>query len=145
MSMYVTKYNALILAAALGVFLLPVSDANAACLSYSGRTNLSGLLEQKTFPGPPHYQDTNTGDKPETFWFIKLPKPTCIDADPDKSDLNMAVSSIQEIEVVVNQELYEKNYILVGRNVHITGTLFGAIGLHHHSPVVIDNVQFGPK
>ena len=110
------------------VFLIPVP------------VNLRGTLEQMIFrivSRGTKIISRKTTIRP--FWFIQLPKPVCIDADPNKGDLNMAEDSIDIFEMEVNQDQYEKYHDLVGNPIHITGTLFGAIGVHHHSPVVIDN------
>jgi hypothetical protein len=120
-------------------------SAEAACLSYQGSVDLRGELGQAQFPGPPHYKDPDRGDKLQGFLFLKLPKPVCIDVDPAKPDLNMSQQSLDLFEIEANQEMYENYKELVGKQVHLTGTLFGAIGFHHHTPVVIDNVEFLQK
>ena len=122
--------------------LLMSNTAHATCLSYTSPVNLRGTLEQMIFPLSPEEQKYYRKTTIRPFWFIQLPKPVCIDADPNKGDLNMAEDSIDIFEMEVNQDQYEKYHDLVGNPIHITGTLFGAIGVHHHSPVVIDNIEF---
>jgi hypothetical protein len=126
-----------------GLFL--AFNAKAACLSYEGRVDLKGELGQAQFPGPPHYKDPTKGDKLEGFLFLKLPKPVCIDVDSEKPDLNMAQQNLDLFEIEANQQTYDEYKDLVGKQIHLTGTLFGAIGYHHHTPVVIDNVEFLDK
>jgi hypothetical protein len=123
----------------------PTPTPVPACLSYQGPVTLEGELEQVEFPGPPHYTDPDHGDKLQPFWFLKLAKPVCIDVDTVKPDLNMAQTNQDLFEIEVNQEMYNKYNSRIGKQVQLTGTLFGAIGLHHHTPVVIDNVEFLQK
>src|SRR5947209_6316965 len=55
------------------------------CPQYYWRRHLLsqrlGTLRQKTFPGPPNYEDVHKGDKNETLWLLKPDSPTCVAQD----------------------------------------------------------------
>jgi Domain of unknown function (DUF4431) len=124
--------------------LLIGDPARAECWSYDGITTVQGILLQRTFPGPPNYESIQTGDRPETYWFVALDQPACVAADPKDQDGSPAVSSVERIQLVVTAEQYRAQANKVGRHVIVSGQLFGAISAHHKSPVLMSQVQFDP-
>jgi hypothetical protein len=116
--------------------------ASSHCLSYEPSVvTLTGTLVRKTFPGPPNYEDVRHGDRPETYWFLKLSKPVCVDEDKAQPDLNPAHKKIRTIQLVVPVEFYKKYKDLLGQQVVVTGTLFGAHTAHHVTPVLLTVVS----
>lgn len=110
----------------------------AGCKSYEpAAVSLHGTLLKKTFPGPPNYQDVNKGDKPETFWLVKLDSPICVARDKSEPDLNPAQKDVRQVELVLNNEQEGRVNLLLGKRVVATGTLFGAHTGHHHTPVLL--------
>ena len=50
----------------------PIVKTTEECLNYEPqKVQLEGILYQKSFPGPPNYEDIKKGDKEEIFWLIK--------------------------------------------------------------------------
>src|SRR5579872_1006877 len=86
------------------------------CLSYEPAiVTLSGTLVRKTFPGPPNYESVKKGDRPETSWFLDLPKSLCVNESKTEPDLNPKQSGIQEIQLVLQPEQYQQHKGMVGR------------------------------
>jgi hypothetical protein len=119
------------------------APAHADCLTYAGPVELAGVLARRTFAGPPNYESVARGDRPETMWLLRLDQPACVAADArDATGFNVAVASVREIQLVVTPEQYQRYRDRVGRRVALSGTLFGAETGHHHTPVLLGDVQF---
>jgi hypothetical protein len=137
-----TSLHSAVLACWLAVFLsaacLGRADGETACLLYEPSVvTLKGTLIRKTFPGPPNYESVRKGDRPETYWLVELADPVCVDKDPKDPDLGPAHNDIRIVQLVVEPKLYKSHASLIGRHVVATGTLFGAISGHHHTPVLL--------
>jgi len=128
------------------VFLLALfvaAPAQAQCLSYVARVRVEGTLERKTFPGPPNYESVAAGDVPERVWLLRLDTPACVAADrTDSSGVNAAVSNLRAVQLLLTDVQYRTYAKWVGGRAVLTGKLFGAITAHHHTPVLLDMVQF---
>jgi hypothetical protein len=113
----------------------------AACLPYSPAVvTISGKLEELTFPGRPNFQDVRQGDEPETGFYLSLPAPICTVGEADSPDA-YPQKSIVLVQLLLNQDDYDKLRPLLGKNISISGTLMAAFTGHHHAPVVIDKVS----
>jgi hypothetical protein len=110
----------------------------AGCKQYEPvRVSLRGTLVRETLAGPPNYEDTHKGDKPETIWLLTLESPICVDRDKAQPDLNPSQKNIRKVQLVLDNEHYERAQALLGKRVIATGTLFGAHTGHHHTPVLL--------
>lgn len=92
---------------------------------------------RKLFPGPPNYVDVSKGDKPETFWLLKVDSPICVAQDRSEPDLNPEQRDVREVELVLNNEQQRRVNHRLGERVVATETLFGAHTGHHHTPVLL--------
>src|ERR1700677_3300969 len=111
---------------------------SAPCLSYEPAVvKIAGSLERKTVPGPPNYESVRNGDRPETYWFVKLSRPVCVGEDEKEPDLNPAKKGVGSIQLVLAPDAYAVYKELVGKRVVASGNLFGAITAHHHTPVLL--------
>jgi hypothetical protein len=129
--------------AAFALVVLLATPAYADCLTYTGPVELAGTLTRRTFPGPPNYESVARGDRPETTWLLRLDQPACVAADAsDDAGFNVAVASVQDIQLAVTPEQFQRYRDRVGRRVSLAGTLFGAETGHHHTPVLLGEVQF---
>jgi hypothetical protein len=90
------------------------------------------LCGGKPSPGRPNYEDIHKGDKPETFWLLKLDSPICV-----AQDLNPRQKDLREVELILNNDQVARVNLLLGKRVVATGTLFGAHTGHHHTPVYL--------
>jgi hypothetical protein len=119
--------------AALG---LPAKAAEETCLKYEPTTiELTGTIKPVTFPGPPNYRSVKEGDKPERYWILYLPKPICVDGDPN-NNINEAEKNIKSLQLIIND--YDKYRSLLGQKVTVKGELTHAITGHHHTNVLIN-------
>lgn len=117
---------------------LAQTPSSRSCLSYEPAVvKLSGTLVRKTFPGPPNYENIHRGDRPETYWLLKLSQPVCVNEDKSEPSLNPAHDDIRSVQLVLTGEAYKKYKTLVGKRVVATGTLFGEHTGHHHTPVLL--------
>jgi Domain of unknown function (DUF4431) len=108
------------------------------CLSYEPSVvKVAGTLGRKTVPGPPNYESVSNGDRPETYWFVQLSRPVCVGEDEKEPDLYPAKKDVGSIQLVLTPDAYAACKELVGKRVVASGTLFGAITGHHHTPVLL--------
>ena len=108
------------------------------CLSYEPAVvQLTGTLIHKVFPGPPNYEDLRRGDTPEVLWLLNLAAPICVDQDKEQPDLNPSHKKIRTIQLVLPAEFYSKYKDLLGKQIIVTGKLFGAHTIHHRTPVLL--------
>jgi Domain of unknown function (DUF4431) len=120
------------------------SPAHAQCLSYAGKVQLAGMLERKTFPGPPEFESIAAGDARETVWLLSLDTPVCVAADHrDTSGINAAASSLKQVQLLLNEDQYKLYAKWIGTRVVLRGKLFGAATRHHRTPVLLEQVEFG--
>ncbi len=107
------------------------------CLEY-GPTSviLTGRIQVRDYPGPPHYESIQNGDSRETAWILRLPNSICMDGTGD--DVDRAESDINEIQLVIVNDADGKRYApLIGKNVQVSGTLFHADTIHHQTRVLM--------
>ena len=72
------------------------------CLSYEPVVvKIAGTLGRKTVPGPPNYENIRNGDRPETYWFVKLSRPVCVGEDEKGPALNPAKKNVGSIQLVL--------------------------------------------
>lgn len=111
--------------------------AQAECLQYEPiAVTLSGKLERKAFPGPPNYESVAEGDKPETGYYLALPLPICTVGQLGSTN-SESHNNVSMIQLVLNQESYTKLRPLLGKNIHVQGSLFEWFNGHHHTPLLL--------
>jgi hypothetical protein len=113
------------------------APASAACLSYADRVELTGNFETKIFPGPPNFESVADGDAPERVMLLHLAAPVCVTAGTGDSDA--AVAAIAEIQLVPNDALSRS--FRNGKRVTLSGKLMGPETGHHHTAVLLDDVD----
>jgi hypothetical protein len=113
-----------------------VATADTACLRYEPvRVAIEGVVERQTLSGPPGYESVEAGDRAETYWFLKLQAPICVDGPPD--ELNTREEGVSEVQLNLEAEQYAAFQQLVGQRARATGTLTHAISGNHHTPVLL--------
>jgi hypothetical protein len=130
-----------------GVFLICsallsyAAPAQSACMTYGGRISLHGTLTRQVFPGPPGYESIARGDKPETYYVLRLQPPGCVVGNPTDPD-QPAVDKITDIQLVLRgKEQYASFRPLIDKQIVLSGSLFAAETGHHHTPVLLSDVQ----
>ncbi len=115
------------------------TSGTAACLSYEPAVVvLRGHVERKTFPGAPSFESIESGDQPETGFYLVPDKPLCVKAG--KGDYDGPVSDVRLVQLVLDKAGYQRLRPLLGKQVELRGSLFGAVSAHHHTPVLLDKV-----
>ena len=117
----------------------------ARCLDYQPSVvRLSGTLVTATYPGPPNFESFARGDRPDTFTFLVLSRPICVEADLRDPDMNPAEKSLARIQLVFtgiddpgDPDIGKKAAKLIGKRVIVTGSLFGAENPGQHTPALL--------
>src|SRR3954464_2461761 len=100
--------------------------AGAACLTYTDRVRLQGVLERKTFPGPPNYSSVAKGDSPEVAWLLRLGAPVCVDADPADADgFSVKIEKLRRLQLAPSAAEFKRQAKRLGSPVTVSGKLFG--------------------
>lgn len=112
---------------------LVAGGAQAACLSYTGATTVSGVVKLETFPGPPNYESVAAGDAAERVPLLRLDQPACVSAG------DVEAGEVPQVEVYEIQLVLRPGFVdLDGKRVAATGQVFPATTGHHHSTVLLD-------
>jgi hypothetical protein len=114
------------------------------CLRYEPEiVEISGTIKRQVFPGPPNYSSIKGGDRPETYWILRLSEPICVlAASSDSGEVNVAEPSVAKLQIL--QIDYKRYRHLLGAKVRIKGRLTHAITGHHHTPVMIEVISLEP-
>ena len=112
------------------------SPASATCLSYAHRALLTGTLTRTVFPGLPN-------QKPEAYFVLQMNPPACVDADPTAPTEMPGMRNIRGIQLLLVPEQYDELRPKLGQRIGLSGVLFPAETGHHHTPVILEKVEFG--
>ena len=126
------------------IFLIVLASLGLALPTHSAETlkyepyvvTLRGKLSLQEFPGPPGYESTAQGDKPERFWILTLSSPIRAVASPD-DELMQTQDDVKEIQLVCFTGCNERFSFSIGKTVTLSGTLFSAHSGHHHKSVLM--------
>ena len=104
---------------------------DSSCLSYEPSVvNITGTIVRET--------GRDALDKPEIYRELQPLRPICVHEDTKQPDLNHAQRNISAIQLVFqDQKAYTTYKNLLGKRVVASGTLFAAITVHHHTPVLL--------
>jgi hypothetical protein len=91
---------------------------------------LRGVLERVTFAGPPNYQDIAQGDRPETYFVLRLKSPVCLSVEGGGE---IAASRVQ---LLLRPEQFVLFRPSLGHEVTLPGSLWPAQTGHHHTPLM---------
>ncbi|MGA3302138.1 MAG: hypothetical protein ABSC72_02495 [Methylovirgula sp.] len=134
------------------IFLVPipvsmngVARADSPCAIDVGKPEtlkLSGMLSHKIFPGPPNYENTRKGDRPEPAYILTLDKPVCasgISVGKDKPLVSTEPFSTIHLLFDGNKDIARELKRLVGKRVTVQGENGDeAFTGHHHAPFIMD-------
>lgn len=123
----------------LAVLLVLSEPAQAKCSPDSQPMTVVGQLVSRTFPGPPNYANISDGDRPDTFWLLRLPKATCVAFAAQENGVRLSRTRI--IQLVLRPEQYVTYKGLMGKEVRITGRPFAQISGYHHAAILLDDVS----
>jgi hypothetical protein len=93
-------------------------------------SELVGVVEERTFPRPPNY-DENPTDAQETQLILVLLAPTCVKpSEPDKSW--GPFTEITLVPIHTSSQSIPRN-----KRIKVVGTLFEVHTGHHHTPLLM--------
>ena len=104
---------------------------------------LTGVIEQQTFPGRPGYESIANGDEIEKGWYLRLLEPVdvekTINDDPTNSETERNVKIIQMTWDDENTKLDRavRTFTKKQAKVRLKGSLFHRMTGHHHSRVLV--------
>lgn len=104
----------------------PVAQA-ATCMQANGDGEIAeGRLSLGQFE--------DAAGRPEEAYILNLPLPTCLSGGDEMDN----VGNVETIHVYAFDEAISRSLkTLVGKDVHVRGTPFGAHTAHHHAPIVM--------
>ena len=105
-----------------------------ACLALEPDTVLLvGRLERQTYPGPPTYESVQSGDKPETGFYLHVSPLKCVrlSRNTDK------VLHVGEVQLVLDSLGYARLRPRLGQRISLSGTIFVGVNGHQHTPVLL--------
>jgi len=77
------------------------------------------------------------------YFVLRLNPPACVDADPTDAANMPAKRGITDIQLLLSSEQYAELRPKLGQRIGLSGVLFPAETGHHHTPVILEKVQFG--
>ena len=101
---------------------------------------LTGRLEQQTFPGLTGYASIKEGDEAERGWYLRLSESISVRPNKPPVDPNERIeNNVKILQMVLDPEKLEVwKALKVAKKVRVKGTLFVAWTGHHHSRVLIE-------
>lgn len=108
------------------------SSPLAQCIKSEGtKLERQGIVFKASFPGAPNYESVESGDKLETYWFVKFNQPVCV------QDLDL--DSVVEFQLLFQSAKKASSLALVeGAPYKISGVTFMGVSGHHRTPVLIE-------
>jgi len=99
---------------------------------------VSGLLHETIYPGPPEYMNVEMGDHPEKVVILTLKEPINVKIKDSKEvddDFNEPEKGVRELQVVFSDS--EPSILQMKEEVTLQGTLYHAHTAHHHRRVLM--------
>jgi hypothetical protein len=99
--------------------------ATAPCLRYGSTSTISGTLDRQTHEGRAY------------FFLVPIEAVCTEEVEPPDS----AQQDVRLIQLVLEESGYAELRPFLGRPVTVSGSLFGSVSVHHHAPLLMDNVK----
>lgn len=105
-------------------------------------SELIGILDMQTFPGPPNYESINSGDEIERHFYLKPAKSIDVlegknfKAQSEATERNV---KIIQLAVSADNDVLWARFRKAGKGAHvkIRGEIFHRFTGHHHSRVLL--------
>lgn len=124
---------------ALALFLAGANASNAAQLACHDLlkhepSSLTGELQFKILPGPPEYEDVQSGDIPEPTYLLELDADICLEGDEDFADPEF---KFRQVHLVPGEGIGDDMAAMVGHRVTVDiSDRWAAHTIHHRAPLV---------
>lgn len=113
------------------IALVVPAPAQDGCLSWDRTVTLEGYILDGVFPGPPEFEDVETGDARLEASLLYLAEPVCVSGD-DALDAE-PVEATELVQLACPEAAISAR----GRLVALTGTLFSAHTGYHRTPALL--------
>jgi hypothetical protein len=117
----------------------PTQAREPSCLEYEPAVvTLSGTISRHMHYGPPNYGEDPEHDEKGFYWYLDLDRPICVNGKNEDSPDMEGESDVRHVQIVYGVYAdYPPGRGWIGRHVSITGSLFHADTVHHHTEVLI--------
>lgn len=121
------------------IILFSSFGVSASCLEEGDKVNLTGVVSEKLYYGPPGWGEDKAHDEKLHEWILHLNQPLkCVaGADTDNQKWNQDVQLI-----MLNSNDYKVNRNFLGKVVSVDGVILLAETGYHMTPVLLDNAKF---
>jgi hypothetical protein len=117
----------------------PDADPHGGCAGYEPDTlEVTGVLERRTYPGPPNYENIAKGDARETGYYLNLSKPLCVSRNLDAT--NVPTAGVRALQLVLDKTGPNRLRAKIGKRLTLRGTLAHAFTAHHHAELLLTTV-----
>ena len=99
------------------------------------KATLTGVLALRTYPGPPNYEDTTTGDKAETGIYLRLDGYSCTPQPGDSVGVYTR-AQLEWIQLILETQEYRQARRQLGKHVKVSGVISPAESGHHHTLLI---------
>ncbi len=101
----------------------------------SEKATLTGVLALRTYPGPPNYEDTASGDKVETGIYLLLDGYACRPKPGDSVGVYTR-AELEWIQLILEPQEYRQARRQLGKHVRVSGVVSPAESGHHHTLLI---------
>jgi hypothetical protein len=101
----------------------------------------------RVYPGPPNYESTESGDKPESAYLLELLQPICMRAPKDraKGAIDEDLDDVAVVHLVPSGDSLEMLQARTGQIIKVMGHLIRAHTAHHRAPLLLVDLRFKPE
>ena len=119
--------------------------AHAQCLRVGDQASeLTGVVQLATVPGPPNYRSTATGDRADQVFVLELEGPACAEGPEPGTSLTQTQFHIGRVQLVPEGD--SARTVLrqrLGKRVTVVGQLDWPISAQHHFALVMSVARAG--
>ncbi len=102
------------------------------CLEWGAPAELSGILVEGVYPGPPEFESVSGGDEAYSAIMLHLKTPICVTANTETGEEALASTDLVQLACDENQLAQ----LVRGDRVSMAGRLFSAHTGYHVTPAL---------
>lgn len=104
------------------------------CARWGEPAELSGILVEGIYPGPPEYESVERGDAAYTALLLHLTTPICVSEGFEPGE--PAIESTELVQLACSPKRISR--LKSGERITVSGTLFSAHTGYHVTPALLD-------
>jgi hypothetical protein len=118
---------------AVALLAVPMSAQAQECRQWGQQTELSGILVQGVFPGPPEFTSVADGDAANDALLLYLESPICVDGSDDLEVEPVGSTELVQLACSSDQIAGLKS----GEQISVSGKLMSAHTGYHVTPALL--------